>query len=279
MTTSLTIWMLERGNWGIYRFVLDQSVVLIFLTSMIFVLSFFVISLSRTGNYPVIKGNSDIVTRFVIGLSGWSCRICDSLHGPGFRDTIWHKIVHSRIKRKILTANSASGIVDLKTRQPVLVTTRSRLVTTHIFQARDKSRYNDVSRNSPDFSHVDICVRTEQDTYDNSVNGIATLYVQLVEKWFHENCEESTRRNVWELRCEQRLLLFENMYDTASKINRLCNDAFRRRIIRSTTSEATFESVDRDCRLDRKLTSFVDGQATYSSLVFSQALHRTRSNP
>ncbi|XP_012246675.1 uncharacterized protein LOC100743567 [Bombus impatiens] len=49
-------------------------------------------------------------------------------------------------------------------------------------QARDKSRYNDVSRNSPDFSHVDICVRTEQDTYDNSVNGIATLYVQLVEK-------------------------------------------------------------------------------------------------
>lgn len=56
--------------------------------------------------------------------------------------------------------------------------TRSR----HIFQARDKSRYNDVGRNSPDFSHVDICVRTEQDTYDNSVNGIVTLYVKLVEK-------------------------------------------------------------------------------------------------
>lgn len=88
-----------------------RSVVLIFLTSMIFVVSLFVIWLSRTGSYPVIKGNDDIVTRFVIGLSGWSCRICDSLHGPGFRDTIRHKIVHSRIKRKILTANSASGIV------------------------------------------------------------------------------------------------------------------------------------------------------------------------
>lgn len=197
---------------------------------MIFVLSFFLtirlLLFVRyrvlTGNYPAIKGNNDIVTRFVIGLSGWSCRICDSLHGPGFRDTVRHKIVHSRIKRKILTADSASGMVDLKTRQPVLVTTRSR----RIFQARDKSRYNDVSRNSPDFSHVDICVRTEQDTYDNSVNGIVTLYVKLVEKWFHENCEESTRRNVWELRCEQRLLLFENMYDTAFKINRLCNDVF-----------------------------------------------------
>lgn len=75
----------------------------------------------RTSNYAVIKGNNDIVTRFVIGLSGWSCRICDSVHGPGFWDTIWHEIVHCRIKRKILAANSASGIVDLiKTWQPVL---------------------------------------------------------------------------------------------------------------------------------------------------------------
>lgn len=56
--------------------------------------------------------------------------------------------------------------------------TRSR----HIFQARDKSRYDDVGKNSPDFSHVDICVRTEQDTYDNSVNGIVTLYAELLEK-------------------------------------------------------------------------------------------------
>lgn len=101
--------------------------------------------------------------------------------------------------------------VESKTRQPVLVMTRSR----HIFQARDKSRYDDVGKNSPDFSHVDICVRTEQDTYDNSVNGIVTLYAELLEKWFHENCEESTRHNVRELRCERRLLLFENMYDTA----------------------------------------------------------------
>lgn len=60
-----------------------------------------------------------MVTRFVIGLSGWSWRICDSLDGPGFWDTIRHEIVHSRIKRKILTADSASGMVDLKTRQPV----------------------------------------------------------------------------------------------------------------------------------------------------------------
>ncbi|KAG6800338.1 hypothetical protein HZU73_04334 [Apis mellifera caucasica] len=44
-------------------------------------------------------------------------------------------------------------------------------------QARDRSHYNDVKTNSPDFSHVDICVRTEEDTYDNSVNGIVTLYV------------------------------------------------------------------------------------------------------
>ncbi|XP_048267269.1 uncharacterized protein LOC105666395 isoform X2 [Bombus terrestris] len=49
-------------------------------------------------------------------------------------------------------------------------------------QARDKSRYDDVGKNSPDFSHVDICVRTEQDTYDNSVNGIVTLYAELLEK-------------------------------------------------------------------------------------------------
>lgn len=150
-----------------------------------------IVIIARTSNYPVFKGSNDIVTRFVIGLSGWPCRICDSLHGPGFWDTIWHEIVHSRIKRKILTANSASGIVDLKTWLPALVMTRSR----HIFQARDKSRYNDVSANSPDFSHVDICVRTEQDTYDNSVNGIVTLYVKLLEEWFHENCEESMRRN------------------------------------------------------------------------------------
>ncbi|PBC31637.1 hypothetical protein APICC_05755 [Apis cerana cerana] len=44
-------------------------------------------------------------------------------------------------------------------------------------QARDRSHYNDVKTNSPDFSHIDICVRTEEDTYDNSVNGIVTLYV------------------------------------------------------------------------------------------------------
>ncbi|CAL7950365.1 unnamed protein product [Xylocopa violacea] len=44
-------------------------------------------------------------------------------------------------------------------------------------QARDRSHYEDAKTNSPDFSHVDICVRTEEDTYDNSVNGIVTLYV------------------------------------------------------------------------------------------------------
>ncbi|XP_043258706.1 uncharacterized protein LOC122400961 [Colletes gigas] len=44
-------------------------------------------------------------------------------------------------------------------------------------QARDKSQYGDVETKSPDFSHVDICVRTEEDTYDNSVNGLVTLYV------------------------------------------------------------------------------------------------------
>ncbi|CAK9812962.1 hypothetical protein ANTPLA_LOCUS7612 [Anthophora plagiata] len=44
-------------------------------------------------------------------------------------------------------------------------------------QARDRSHYDDVETKSPDFSHVDICVRTEEDTYDNSVNGIVTLYV------------------------------------------------------------------------------------------------------
>ncbi|XP_076759259.1 uncharacterized protein LOC143428346 [Xylocopa sonorina] len=44
-------------------------------------------------------------------------------------------------------------------------------------QARDRSHYEDVKTNSPDFSHVDICVRTEEDTYDNSVNGIVTLYM------------------------------------------------------------------------------------------------------
>ncbi|CAK9819982.1 hypothetical protein ANTQUA_LOCUS10393 [Anthophora quadrimaculata] len=44
-------------------------------------------------------------------------------------------------------------------------------------QARDRSHYDDVQTESLDFSHVDICVRTEEDTYDNSVNGIVTLYV------------------------------------------------------------------------------------------------------
>ncbi|KOC65529.1 hypothetical protein WH47_00499, partial [Habropoda laboriosa] len=44
-------------------------------------------------------------------------------------------------------------------------------------QARDRSHYDDVKTSSPDFSHLDICVRTEEDTYDNSVNGIVTLYV------------------------------------------------------------------------------------------------------
>ncbi|KOX70642.1 hypothetical protein WN51_03700, partial [Melipona quadrifasciata] len=44
-------------------------------------------------------------------------------------------------------------------------------------QARDKSHYSNVKTNSPDFSHVDICVRTEEDTYDNSVNRVVTLYV------------------------------------------------------------------------------------------------------
>ncbi|XP_043506696.1 uncharacterized protein LOC122527009 [Frieseomelitta varia] len=44
-------------------------------------------------------------------------------------------------------------------------------------EARDKSHYNNVKTNSPDFSHVDICVRTEEDTYDNSVNRVVTLYV------------------------------------------------------------------------------------------------------
>ncbi|XP_034178472.1 uncharacterized protein LOC117603423 [Osmia lignaria lignaria] len=44
-------------------------------------------------------------------------------------------------------------------------------------QVRDRSHYDDVKSKLPDFSHVDICVRTEEDTYDNSVNGIVTLYV------------------------------------------------------------------------------------------------------
>ncbi|XP_076241089.1 uncharacterized protein LOC143183448 [Calliopsis andreniformis] len=44
-------------------------------------------------------------------------------------------------------------------------------------QARDKSHYYGVTSRSPDFSHVDICVRSEEDSYDNSVNGIVTLYV------------------------------------------------------------------------------------------------------
>ncbi|XP_076180868.1 uncharacterized protein LOC143153477 isoform X2 [Ptiloglossa arizonensis] len=44
-------------------------------------------------------------------------------------------------------------------------------------QARDKSCYGDVKTRSPNFSHVDICVRTEQDTYDHSVNGLVTIYV------------------------------------------------------------------------------------------------------
>lgn len=45
------------------------------------------------------------------------------------------------------------------------------------YQARDKSCYGDVKTRSPNFSHVDICVRTEQDTYDHSVNGLVTIYV------------------------------------------------------------------------------------------------------
>ncbi|XP_078033254.1 uncharacterized protein LOC144468022 [Augochlora pura] len=45
------------------------------------------------------------------------------------------------------------------------------------FQVRDSSHYRDGSKKLPDFSHVDICVRTEEDTYDNYVNGIVTLYV------------------------------------------------------------------------------------------------------
>ena len=44
-------------------------------------------------------------------------------------------------------------------------------------QVRDRSHYDDVKSKLPDFSHVDICVRTEEDTYDNSVNGIVTIYV------------------------------------------------------------------------------------------------------
>ncbi|XP_033333804.2 uncharacterized protein LOC117224777 [Megalopta genalis] len=44
-------------------------------------------------------------------------------------------------------------------------------------QVRDRSHYKDVITKSPDFSHVDICVRTEEDTYDSYVNGIVTLYV------------------------------------------------------------------------------------------------------
>ena len=44
-------------------------------------------------------------------------------------------------------------------------------------QARDKSHYSDVKTRSADFSHVDICVRSEEDSYDNSVNGVVTLYV------------------------------------------------------------------------------------------------------
>lgn len=44
-------------------------------------------------------------------------------------------------------------------------------------QVRDRSHYDDVKISSPDFSHVDICVRTEEDTYDNSVNGLVTLYM------------------------------------------------------------------------------------------------------
>ncbi|XP_053984943.1 uncharacterized protein LOC128896502 [Hylaeus anthracinus] len=44
-------------------------------------------------------------------------------------------------------------------------------------QARDRSHYSDAKTNSPDFSHVEICVRSEEDTYDNSVNGLVTLYI------------------------------------------------------------------------------------------------------
>ncbi|XP_076643443.1 uncharacterized protein LOC143353763 [Halictus rubicundus] len=44
-------------------------------------------------------------------------------------------------------------------------------------QARDRTHYSDGKAKSPDFSHIDICVRTEEDTYDNSVNGVVTLYV------------------------------------------------------------------------------------------------------
>ena len=44
-------------------------------------------------------------------------------------------------------------------------------------QARDKSHYSGVKTSTADFSHVDICVRSEEDSYDNSVNGVVTLYV------------------------------------------------------------------------------------------------------
>ncbi|XP_076284784.1 uncharacterized protein LOC143211206 [Lasioglossum baleicum] len=44
-------------------------------------------------------------------------------------------------------------------------------------QARDTTHYSDGNSKSPDFSHIDICVRTEEDTYDNAVNGVVTLYV------------------------------------------------------------------------------------------------------
>ncbi|XP_003703177.3 uncharacterized protein LOC100877542 [Megachile rotundata] len=44
-------------------------------------------------------------------------------------------------------------------------------------EVRDRSHYGDVKSKLPDFSHVDICVRTEEDTYDHSVNGVVSLYV------------------------------------------------------------------------------------------------------
>ncbi|KAG7211019.1 hypothetical protein KM043_016381 [Ampulex compressa] len=43
-------------------------------------------------------------------------------------------------------------------------------------QVRDSSPSSNQSRH-PDFSHVEIAVRTEEDTYDKSVNKDVTLYV------------------------------------------------------------------------------------------------------
>lgn len=43
-------------------------------------------------------------------------------------------------------------------------------------QIRDQVDYekNDVA---PDFSSMEICVRTEEDTYDNYLNRLVTVYV------------------------------------------------------------------------------------------------------